>query len=229
MSATFELRPGETVLFRGDVANVQSLTNIQEGKGVVTNQRCVFRWANTQFVAEQAELADVEVRKHGFAKKVEVRHANGQSVAVQSPNMNGLTQALMALAGKQSVESAQAQPDKAAVKNTWAWVAALGPVLGGILVLIIAAILGWDLESTTMFERLKLAIFRWVFIYGFLRLDHIMLQRQGFDTEGLGVAPPERLWAYLSSRAKAFGHGKCYVITWWVLVVLDLLTVLIAL
>ena len=229
MSSKFELRPGEAVLFRGDVSNIQSLTNILEGQGVVTNQRCIFRWKGQQFEAEQSELQAVEERKHGWASKLEVRHTNGQTVTLQSPNMKELTQALNALIGKVSVEDAQRQPDKSSAKNTWAWVAALGPLLSGIIVLMIAGMLGWNLDNASGWALFKLVLFRWFLAYLFLRVDHIMLQRQGFDTEGLGVVPPERFWAYLSSRAKAFGHGKGYVITWWVLVAFDLLSVLVSL
>lgn len=229
MSSKFELRPGEAVLFRGDVSNVKSLTNILEGQGVVTNLRCIFRWKGHQFEAERSELQAVEERKHGWASKLEVRHTNGQTVTLQSPNMKGLTQALNALIGKVSVEDAQRQPDKSSAKNTWAWVAAFGPLLSGIIVLMIAGMLGWNLDNASGWALFKLVLFRWFLVYFFLRLDHIMLQRQGFDPEGLNIVPPERFWAYLSSRAKAFGHGRGYVITWWVLVAFDLLSVLVSL
>lgn len=229
MSSKFDLRPGEAVLFRGDVSNIQSLTNILEGEGVVTNLRCAFYWKGQQFEAEQSELQAVEERKHGLATKIEVRHANGQTVTVQSPNMKGLTQALNALAGKQPVDTVQRQPEKSSVKNALAWVAAFGPLLGGIIVLMIAGVLGWDLDNASGSALFKLVLLRWFLAYFFLRMDHIMLQRQGFDTKGLGIVPPERFWAYLSSRAKAFGHGKGYVITWWVIVVLDLLSILVSL
>ena len=59
-----------------------------------------------------------------------------------------------------------------------------------------------------------------------LRIDHISLQRQGFNTEGLGIAAPEKLPVYLFSRAKAFGHGKAYAITWSVLAVLEIVWLL---
>ena len=229
MSSKFELRPGEAVLFRGDVSNIQSLTNILEGQGVVTNLRCIFRWKGQQFEAEQSELQAVEERKHGWASKLEVRHANGQTVTVQSPNMKGLTQALNALAGKQAADAVARQPETSSVKNLWAWVAAFGPLLGGLIVLMIAGMFGWDLDNASGGTLFKLVVFRWFLAYFFLRLDHIMLQRQGFDPEGLGIVPPERFWAYLSSRAKAFRHGKGYVITWWVLVAFDLLSVLVSL
>ena len=205
------------------------MTNILEGQGVVTNQRCVFRWQGQQFEAERSQLHAVEERKHGWASKLEVRHTNGQSVTVQSPNMKGLLQALRALAGELSADSVKGPPDKAAVKNTWAWVAAFGPLLAGILVLTLSALMGWDLDATSAGALLKLVVLRWFLIYFFLRLDHIMLQRQGFDTVGLGIVAPEKFWAYLSSRARAFGHGKGYVITWWVLVAFDVLSVVVLL
>lgn len=63
MSSKFELRPGETVPFRSDVSNIQSLTNIFEGQGVVTNLRRIFRWVGKQFPAEQAEPRQTSQKK----------------------------------------------------------------------------------------------------------------------------------------------------------------------
>lgn len=223
MSSTFQLRPEETILFQGDVANLQSLANIQEGQGVVTDQRCWFQWGSQTFAAEKAELAKVHEAKHGFATKLIAQHRDGHSVTVQAPNMRGLKNALLALAGMQSVEEATKQPEKSAVKNGTAWLAALSPLLSGFIFLVIAAILGWNLNADVgLLALAKILIFRLVLIHLFMKIDYISLQRQGFDVVALGVGDPLKFWAYLGSRAKAFGHGKGYSITWWVLFVLDI-------
>ena len=222
MSSTFQARSGETVLFQGDIANLQSLMNIKQGHGVVTDQRCVFQWGGETFTAERQDLADVQEQKHGFGAKLVVTHRDGSSATVQAPNMRGLTGALLALAGRQSVEAATAQPDKAKVKNGTAWLAAFSPLLSGFIVLIVYWAMGWT-GAATLLGLLQLIAFRLVLVYLFMKIDHQGLQRQGFSPAQLGITGPEKFWAYLGSRAKAFGHGKGYAVTWWVLLALDLL------
>lgn len=229
MSSVFQLRPNETILFQGDVANLQSLLNIKQGQGVVTDQRCVFQWGGETFTAERQDLADVQEQKHGFGSKLIARLHGGASVTVQAPNMRGLTGAMLALAGRQPVEAAAVQPAKSAVKNGTAWLAAFSPFLSGLIVLVAYGAMGWGASDASVMGLLKLVAFRFVLIYLFMRIDHQSLQRQGFDTVSLGITGPETFWAYLGSRAKAFGHGKGYAMTWWVLVVLDLLFVLLSL
>ena len=73
---------------------------------------------------------------------------------------------------------------------------------------------------------LRIIVFKLVVIYLFLRIDHISLQRHGFNTAALGVAAPETFPMYLFSRAKAFGHGKAYAITWCVLAALEIVWLL---
>jgi len=229
MSSTFQVRPNETILFQGDVANLQSLLNIKQGHGVVTDQRCVFQWGSETFTAERQDLADVQEQKHGFGTKLIASRRDGATVTVQAPNMRGLTGAMLALAGRQSVEAAAAQPAKSAVKNGTAWLAALSPFLSGLIVVIVYSAMGWAAVEASAFGLLKLIVFRFVLIYLFMKIDHQSLERQGFNTVLLGIVGPEKFWAYLGSRAKAFGHGKGYAMTWWVLLVLDLLFVLLAL
>lgn len=219
----FQLRPNETILFQGDVANLQSLVNIKQGQGVVTDQRCVFNWSGQSFTAERQDLADVKEEKHGFATRLVARHRDGSSVTVQALNMRGLKGALFALAGLQPVEAAAQQPEKSAVKNGTAWLAAFSPLLSGLIVMTISAIMGWNLDADLgLLALAKLVIFRLILIYLFMRIDHVSLQRQGFDTVSLGIVGPEKFWAYLGSRAKAFGHGKGCAVTWWVLFLIDL-------
>lgn len=225
MTSTFQPRPNETILFQGDVANLQSLLNIKQGHGVVTDQRCVFKWGGETFTAERQDLADVQEQKHGFGTKLIARLQGGASVTVQAPNMRGLTGAMLALAGRQSVEAAAAQPAKSAVKNGTAWLAAFSPLLSGFIVLIVYSAMSWTGEATLL-GLLQLMAFRLVLIYLFMKIDSQSLERQGFSPAQLGITGPEKFWAYLGSRAKAFGHGKGYAVTWWVLFVLDLLFVL---
>lgn len=223
MSSAFQTRADETVWFQGNVANIQSLTNIKEGSGVVTNQRCAFQWAGQTFAAEKHELASVVEQKHGLGTKIVVQRKSGESVTVQAPNMRGLKNALYALAGLQSVK----QPELSAVKNATAWLAALGPLWADLSFLLVAAILGWNLDAElSLVGFLRIIVFKLVLIYLFLRIDHISLQRQGFNTEALGIAAPEKFPMYLFSRAKAFGHGKAYAITWCVLAALEIVWLL---
>lgn len=227
MSSAFQPRTDETVWFQGDVANIQSLTNIKEGGGAVTNQRCHFQWAGQSFAAEKHELATVVEQKHGLGTKIVVQHKNGESVTVQAANMRGLKNALYALAGLQSEATALKQPELSAVKNATAWLAALGPIWADLSFLLVAAMMGWDLQADLgLVGFLRIIVFKLVVIYLFLRIDHINLQRQGFNTAALGVAAPETFPMYLFSRAKAFGHGKAYAITWCVLAALEIVWLL---
>lgn len=228
MSSTFQLRPGETIVFQGDVANLQSLMNIKQGNGIVTDQRCVFHWGGETFTTERQDLADVQEQKHGFGTKLIASRRDGATITVQAPNMRGLTGAMLALAGRQSIEAAAALPSKTSVKNGTAWLAALSPFLSGLIVVIVYSAMGWASAEASAFGLLKLIAFRLVLIYLFMKIDHQSLQRQGFSPAQLGIAAPEKVWAYLGSRAKAFGHGKAYAVTWWVLLVLDLLFVLLS-
>lgn len=228
MSSTFQLRPGETVVFQGDVANLQSLLNIKQGHGVVTDQRCVFQWGSETFTADRQELADVQEQKHGFGTKLIASRRDGVTVTLQAPNMRGLTGAMLALVGRQPALAVAASPARSAVKNGTAWLAAFSPLLSGFIVVIVYSAMGWAAAEASAFGLLKLLVFRFVLIYLFMKIDHQSLQRQGFDTVSLGIVGPEKFWAYLGSRAKAFGHGKGYAVTWWALLVLDLLFVLLS-
>jgi len=228
MSSTFQVRPDESVLFQGDVAKQQSLLKVKKGHGVVTNQRCVFQWGGETFTAERQDLADVQEQRYGFRKKLIASLRDGATVTVQAPDMRGLTGAMLALTGRQAIHAAAARPAKSVVKNSTAWLAALGPFLSGLIVVIFYSATGWASAEASAFGPLKMLAFRFVLIYVLMKIDHQSLQRQGFDTVSLGIVGPEKFWAYLGSRAKAFGHGKGYVVTWWALLVLDLLVVLLA-
>ena len=227
MSSELQPRANETVWFQGDVANIQSLTSIKEGSGIVSDQRCVFEWPGQSFAAEKAELSSVVEVKHGFATKLVVKTHGGESVTIQAPNMRGLKNALLTLAGLESDEAALKPPELSAVKNTTAWLAALGPLWSDLVFLILAAILGWNLNGApSIFFMLKVVLLKVTVIYIFLKVDHVQLQRQGYNTEALGITGPEKFPYYLFGRAKAFGHSKAYAYTWCALSVFELLALL---
>lgn len=208
----------ETVLFQGDVSNITSLTNILEGDGVVTNQGCKFDWGKQSFSASKADIAKVEEQKHGFGTKILVEHKNGSRILVQAANMRGLKNALYSLAGMPVDVAAMAAPEISQVKNGTAWLAAFAPLIISTLCLMVW---GSRMEYWGFFAFLKLWVFKIFLIYFFMRIDHITLQRQGFNTVQLGLTPPEKFWSYLFNRAKAFNHGKAYAIVWAVIFGLD--------
>lgn len=223
----FQLRPDETLLFRGDVSRLRGgLKGLDEGQGVITNQRCVFRWGSDVLEITRSELTSVEARPHGLTTKVDVRHGNGRVVTVTAANAKGLKNALLALADMPYDAAALNPPDPASVKNRTVWVAALGPIWADLTVMFLAAILHWNLDQISGLQVLKVLLLKVAIIYAFIRVDHLNLQRQGFDTVSLGIDPPESFPMYFFSRAKAFGHGKSYAITWCVLAAMELIWLL---
>ena len=107
------------------------------------------------------------------------------------------------------------------MKNITAWIAALGPPLSGLVVLLISAMLGWHLENVNIFGWMQLFIFRISLMYVFLRMDYVAIQSQGFNPVKLGIVSPQQGPYYLFSRAKAFRQGRAYAITWCALFVID--------
>jgi hypothetical protein len=224
MAFNDSLRANESVLFDGEVANIASLTKIKQGTGTVTNLRCLFRWGDQSFAAEKGDLASVMEQKIGFATKISVQNKNGETVNLQAVNMKGLKSSLYALAGMPVDEAALKQPELSAVKNTMAWVAAFGPFLSAFIVGFILIAMGFDVDHVSVFGAIKIMLFyKLPLIYLFIRLDHFSLQRQGYSPTALGIVSPEKFPVYLFSRAKAFGHGKGYAITWCVLFAMDLI------
>jgi hypothetical protein len=227
MTTTSQLRTNERLLFQGDVTLIQGMAGIKEGDGLITNQRCTLVFPGLNFVAEKGDIASVSEQKHGFGTKILVQHKNGLGVTVLAPNMRGLKNALYALADLPVDEAAFKQPELSAVKNTTAWLAALGPIWADLSFLILAAMLGWNLNAALSFIGfIKIILFKVAVIYLFLRIDHVKLQQQGYNTVALGIVGPEKFPFYLFSRAKAFGHGKGYAITWCVLAALEILWLL---
>lgn len=217
---------GGEILFRGDVSNITSLKNILDGEGLITHTRCTFDWGKGKsFNAARGEIASVEELKHGLATKLAITHRNGAQIFVQAPNMKGLTAAMYSLVGKSFDPKALAAPDVSGVKNFTAWLAAFGPLIAAILVFL------WYGDRLFYFGFTSLArvwIFKLVLIYTFMRIDHVCLQRQGFDLEGLGVTRPEKFWVYLFNRAKAFKQRKGYAITWAAIFGLEIAPLILA-
>lgn len=214
------------VLFQGDVDNLTKITRILHGDGLVTSTRCVFDWGNQTFTASKNDIVSVEERKHGLGTKLVLTHKNGTQVVIQAANMRGLKAALYSLADLPFDESAFVAPDISRVKNGTAWLAAFMPLLVSLLIYML---FGNRVVYFGFLSILKIWIFKLAVIYLSMRIDHLMLQRQGFNTIALGITPPERFWAYLFSRAKAFNQGKGYAMTWSVLFGLEVLGLLVAL
>ena len=215
----------ETVTFQGNVDNLTKIMNILHGNGLVTSSRCAFDWGKETFTANKDEIASIEEQKHGFGTKLLLTHKNGTQVAVQAANMRGLKAALYALAGLPFDESSLSAPEISQVKNGTAWLAAFMPLIISLLVYL------WYGERMAYFgflSMLKVWLFKLVMIYLGMRIDHLMLQRQGFNTVALGITPPEQFWSYLFSRARAFKQGKGYAITWCVLFGFEMLAALMA-
>jgi len=227
MASSLNIRADETILFEGDVSKFKSWTSIKLGSGIVTNQRCIFQWGNESFTAEKSELKSVEEQKHGFTTKIVVEHKSGERVSLIAANRRGLKNSMYALAGMQSEDEALKQPEASDVNNRTAWVAAFGPLLADIIVLLIYSIMGWNLNYATFTQLVRIVLFKVVLIYSFIRIDYLSLQAQGFNPSAMGILPPEKFPVYLFSRAKAFGHGKAYAITWCVLIGIEILVLLV--
>lgn len=204
----------ETVLFQGDVHNLTKMMRVLQGDGSVTRSRCTFDWGKERFAATKDEIASVEEQKHGLGTKLVVTLKNGTQVVLQAPNMNGLKAALFALADMPFDDSALTAPEISQAKNGTAWLAAFTPLTISVLIYL------WYGDRMVYFgllSILKIWVFKLALIYFAMRIDHLALQHQGFNTVALGITPPEQFWSYLFSRARALKQGKGYAITWCVL------------
>jgi len=118
-------------------------------------------------------------------------------------------------------------PDLSVVRNRTAWLAAFGPSLSGIVLLLIGVVFGWNWDDINNRQLIKLSVFiRLPIIFFFMWNDHHQLKKQGFDPGKLGIVGPENIFMYLFSRAKAFGHSKAYAITYCVVFGLEVLWLL---
>ena len=216
----------EIVLFQGDASLIKSYLNVVQGSAVGTNQKFVFSGGRSgDIVLRRADILSAEEGKHGFSVKWVVKTVTGETYQFLAANAPALRQTMLTLSGEQVLpQSAHKEPELSAVRNTTAWLAAFGPTLSGLLAISISWVMGWNWENATTFQAVKILVFyKLPIIFMFLRIDHLMLQKQGFNTVKLGIVSPMEFPMYLFSRAKAFGHGKGYAITWCVLFALEAL------
>jgi len=215
------MRDQEKSLFQGDVTLLKSKLNVVQTDAVVTNQRLMILEGKQS--VERADIGSVVEEKHGFTTKMVFRLRNGESIALTAANNVAFKAASLILGGRLAASAMPAPPKLSQVKNGTAWLAAVGPLLSGLCTGTLGMILWGSPEVWGGMQIIKLMFLRVVLIYLFLKIDHLSLQKQGYDPAGLGIADPIKLPLYLFSRAKAFGHGKAYAITWCVLVVIDVL------
>jgi hypothetical protein len=220
----FQPRPQETVLFEGDGTLLKSKLNVKETEVAVTNERLVI--AVTGQTIEKADIASVTEGKHGFAAKMVFALRDGSTIDLMAANVGSFKAAAFILAGQSEAGAIPAMPAPPAlsqVKNGTAWLAAFGPLVTAIIVLVIAALFWGNPENWSAFTLIQVLLLRIALIWLFLRIDYLSLQKQGYAVKQLGLADPAVLPYYLFSRAKVFGHSKVYGITWCVLVALDIL------
>lgn len=202
--------PTKDVLFEGSVSNLTNLFSIVEGHGEVTRDRCFFDWGKQTFTADKDELARLEEQKHGLGTKLVIEHKDGARIEVQAANQAGLKNALYALADRPYDQVALEAPDVSKVKNGTAWLAAAAPLIASLLIVFLW---GSPYYWGTL-KVLKLFLFLLSLIYLFMRIDHLMLQKRGYQAGQLGIVPPEQFPLYLFSRAKVFGHKPTYAWAW---------------
>ncbi|MBB4223924.1 hypothetical protein [Variovorax guangxiensis] len=219
----FQPRPQEAVLFEGDGTLLKSKLNVKETELVVTNERLVVTVSGQTI--EKAGIASVTEGKHGFAPKVTFVLRDGSTVDLMAANAHGFKAAAFILAGREEGGSMPAAPELSKAKNGTAWVAALGPLFTAIIVAILARLFWGDPDNWGLLALIQIFLLRVAFIWLFLRIDYLSLQKQGYAVKQLGLADPITLPYYLFSRAKVFGHSKLYGITWCMLVALDFLLV----
>lgn len=223
-----QLATPETILFQGDATLIRSLLSMTQGSAVGTAERFVFSGDKKgDITLHRSDIKSVEEAKYGFAKKWIVTTTTGQRYQFLATNAAALKMVMLTLSGQEVASGTYKEPTLSDVKNGTAWLAALGPSLSGILLLMVGALLNWNLQSTSSLELFKMWLFKLAMIYMFLRIDSANLQWQGYNTVKLGIVAPEDP-RYLFSRAKAFGHGKGYAVTWCVLFSVELLALIFA-
>lgn len=220
----FQPRPQEAVLFEGDGTWLKSKLNVKETEVVVTNERLVITVSGQTI--EKADIASVTEGKHGFAAKLVFALRDGSTIDLMAANVGSFKAAAFILAGQSDAGAIPAMPAAPAlsqVKNGTAWVAALGPLFTTIIVAILIVLFWGNPENWGAFTLIQVLLLRIALLWMFLRIDYLSLQKQGYAVKQLGLADPAVLPYYLFSRAKVFGHGKGYAVTWCVLVALDIL------
>jgi len=218
-----EAQPDEVVIFQGDATLVESLTKAQPGRALGTTQKFVFEGKAGEIFLRKADVAKAEEQKHGLARKWVVTTRKGESYAFLAENSLGLQKTMLSLTGHLSADEAARQPALTSAKSGTAWLAAFGPTLSGLITLVLLAL--WNgsarLELSN-WELIKAILLKLTFIYLFLRIDYASLQRQGFNTDQLGIPRPQNIFSYLFARARAFQHSKAYAYTWCVTFALEL-------
>jgi hypothetical protein len=229
MTHPFELNPNENVLFEGDASLLKSVLGIVQGKAIGTNQRFVFHGAaDGPIMLQKADIQSAEEAKHGFATKWVVKTTSGQWYQFQAANMAGLRRTMLTLIGQEALaQSTYKQPELSAVRNGTAWLAAFGPTISGVIAILVAYLLNGGIpDHWSTMALLKIFLLKLVLIHLFMRIDHLNLQSQGFNVQQLGIPGPTNIFMYLFSRAKAFGHGKGYAITWCVTFAIEVIALL---
>lgn len=211
---------GEEILFKGDVALTKSTFKVLNGQGVCTDQRFIFLSDGEAPIALlKTDIRSVEEGKNGLAMTWSVTTAGGEEYDFQAINSTSMRRAMAVLTGREVLdEPSSPESTLAYVENKTAWLAAFGPVLTDVLVLLLATALS-NVEYSTIFY---FWIFKFAFMYLLMRVDYLSLQRQGYTPAKLGVVLPENLPVYLFSRAKAFHHSRGYAYVWAILLALDL-------
>ena len=218
----------ESILFHGDASLIRGLLSMTQGSAIGTAERFVFSGDKKgDITLSRTDIKSVEEVKYGFAKKWVVTTTAGERYQFLATNAAALKLAMLTLGGQDVPPGTYKEPLLSDVKNGTAWLAAFGPILSGILLLIVGALMSWNLQSTSSLALFKMWVFKLAMIYMFLRIDSANLQWQGFNTVKLGIVAPENP-SYLFSRARAFGHGKGYAITWCVLFSIEVLYAIFA-
>ncbi|NRR29047.1 hypothetical protein HSX11_02510 [Oxalobacteraceae bacterium] len=214
----------DTIIFQGDVTLIKSYLKIVEGDAVGTSAKFVFVGdKNGEIVLLPDDVLSVSEEKHLFVgKKWVVRTRTGDAYQFVAANKKALSRAMLALSGKSTAAVGHhADPDILAIKNKTAWLAAIGPTLSGVIVLLLGAALDWNFESLGTLHLVQLWLFKLSIVYVLLRVDYLSIQSQGFNPVKLGIASPQQGPLYLFSRAKALGQSRAYAITWSILFALE--------
>lgn len=229
MNLPFELEPDEKVLFEGDVTLSKSALKVVQGLGVGTTHRFFFTGEKKgPLTIRREDIQTADEVKHGFARKWVVKTRQNETHQFIAANAGGLRHVMYSLTGQKALaEAASAQPALSQVRNRTAWLAAFGPIIGGMIIGFLLGMQGVDFSADlSLRTTLTLVIGKLLLIYVFLKVDHLSLQSQGYQVHQLGLADPSSIFTYLFSRARVFGHRKWYALTWCLAFALQVLALL---
>lgn len=223
MTKRIQLRPDEKVLFEGDVDHIKSKLSVSRTDAVVTNQRlCLV--GGTKCL-ERSQITAVREEPHGLSRKVVFDLHGGQSLALGAGSHVSLLAAGRVLTGMADAMSMPAEPQLSSVKNGSAWLAAFSPLIAGALVSTLGVAVFGPADDMRIGLLVQLIIARFVLIWLFLKIDYLMLERQGFNVKRAGLASPMTFPVYLFSRASVFKQGKVPAFIFAVLFAADILAV----